>query len=136
MCYTLDFRCHERLCDDVLIHYPHVKSLNACGRNDVTNVNHMTNLQFLDASYSGIGDNGIRCINVDGLRMSGNVKITDVSHMTNLRKLIAERECGMTDDTIKSLNLIELVVSNNPNITTVNHMTTLQVLDISNSGIG
>ena len=45
---------------------------------NITNINHMTNLKRLDASYnSGINDNGIKDLNLNRLNINNNPKITE-----------------------------------------------------------
>lgn len=127
--HNISYEYLNRLNDTILKNYPHIIKLNAGGNLKITDVNHMANLQVLNASwYSGIGDNGIKNLNLVELRVYNNLKITDVNHMTNLQILDASRNCGISNNGIKDLNLVKLDVSNNPKITDVNHMTNLQIL--------
>ena len=135
--FYVNYKYLRNLSDKVFINYPKVKYFNALGNPKMTNINHMTNLQILDASYNcGLDDNGIKDLNLIELDVSDNPKITNVNHMTNLQILNASFNCGIDDNGIKNLNLIELNASDNPKITNINHMTNLKILDASrNCGI-
>ena len=77
----------------------------------------MTNLIELNASYGcGIGDNGIKDLNLVILNADGNSKITNVNHMSKLKELDANFDCGIDDDGIKDLNLIKLAAEYNQKI--------------------
>jgi len=92
----------------------------------------MTNLKVLIAGGfngdCGIGDDGIKDINLEKLEASCNQKISNVNHMTNLKELLARNDCGIDDRGIININLEKLDADCNPRITNVNHMTNLKVL--------
>ena len=137
MYFHIDNKYLCKLSDKILVNYNKLRYLNAKYNEKITNVNHMTNLQILDASWEcGIDDNGIKNLNLIKLNASDNPKITDVNHMTNLQILYAYWYCGIDDNGIKNINLIKLYASYNSKITNINHMTNLQILHASaNSGI-
>jgi hypothetical protein len=137
--YEIPDRYWKKLTNKILsIH--NLTKFKYTGNNKITNLNHMTRLRILHAQdrYCGIGDSGIRDLNLVELNCWENPKITNVNHMTNLRVLDAGCNCGISDSGIQDLNLVELRCHDNPKITDVNHMTNLRILDASGKccGIG
>jgi hypothetical protein len=59
--------------------------LNANCNSIITNINHMTNLQILQACDCGINNEGIKNLNLIELYAYGNNNITHINHMTNLK---------------------------------------------------
>jgi hypothetical protein len=119
-----------------------LRVLNASENGQITNVNHLTKLEKLNAcgseyrlfmnNYSGIDQKGIE--NLTTLRIlnaKGNNKITNVNHMIKLEELNASGYCGIDQNGIHQLtNLRILVASNNRKITNVNHMVKLEELEV------
>ena len=140
MYYYMNIQYIDRLSNKILINYPEIKYLMVSYNSKVSNINHMTKLQILDASCvyleCGIGDNGIKNLNLIELYAADNKKIKNVNHMTNLKILNASWSCGINDVGIKDLNLIKLNAKYNPKITDVNHMTNLKILDASGENCG
>ena len=116
MYFHINYKCLDKLSDNMLLNYPKIRYLDATNNKKITNVNYMTNLQILNASWGcGIGDNGIKHLNLIELYASDNLKITNVNHMTNLQILDAFYNSGINDNGIK--NLINLNTFDNPKIT-------------------
>lgn len=77
----------------------------------------MSNLQKLYAwNNCGIGDYGIRDLNLIELYANNNENITKLNHMTNLRILDASGECGIDEEGICNLKLIKLFKYGNKNL--------------------
>ena len=78
-----------KLTDIILKSYPFIIKLNAGNNKKITNVNHLINLQILNAEGGcGIDNRGLRSLtNLTELDASCNIKITDVKHLINLRIL-------------------------------------------------
>jgi len=106
--------------------------LHANNNLDITNVNHMTKLKTLSASYfCEINNDGIS--NIADLEISyanTNTKITNVNHVTKLKELQAGGSlCGINNKGIINLTKLEILYANyNTKITDVNHMTKLKTL--------
>jgi len=65
--------------------------LNANSAYKIKNVNHMSKLRKLSATYEcGIDNKGIECINLHEIDVSNNVKIdkNNLKHMTELKNII------------------------------------------------
>src|SRR5205085_1961745 len=130
--YDLDYKIIKNLNNDIIKNYPYcekllvnifcridnegIKNLTnlielyATNNNKITNINHMSNLQKLDAyGDCGIDDNGIKNLtNLIFLNASVNPKITNINHMRHLQTLYAFVKSGINDEGIKNLtNLIE-----------------------------
>ena len=128
--YNIDNKYLNRLNNDILQNdiFQFVTKLKA--NNKIINVSFMTNLKKLDAfGNCGIGQDGIRGLNLVELNAYCNGKITDVSFMTNLKILDAWGDCGIGQDSIHGLDLVELNARNNRKITDVSFMTNLKKLD-------
>ena len=87
-----------------------VKNINPCKLLayglKLTDINHMTNLTYLDASNSNISDSGIKNLNLYELDATDNPNITDVNFMTSLKILhTGGPNCGITNNGIKHLKL-------------------------------
>ena len=91
-----------------------LRCLIADGNHQITNVNHMTNLEILHVEtiplvrsggfVCGIGNDGIKNLNLRVLAAKNNPDITNVNHMTNLEKLYAlGSSCGLTNGGIKDI---------------------------------
>ena len=116
--YNIDSKYCRKLTDNILINHPSVRYLDASNNPKITDVNHMTKLQKLEADGNyGINNDGIKRVNLIELDAYDNPKITDINHMTKLQKLNAGWDCGINDDGIKHVNLIELEAFGNPKIT-------------------
>ena len=136
--HTIDGKYLYLLTDNILLNYPHIKFLNAHDNKKITSVNHMSKLIKLNAGCQcGIGDDGIKDINLEILNAYNNVKITSLNHMPKLINLNAGYHSGIGDNGIKDINLQILNTWNNSKITSVNHMSKLINLDAGwNCGIG
>jgi hypothetical protein len=139
--YNIEKKYLRLLNDQILSKYYFIKYLDASYNNNITNVNHMYNLQKLKTNNSGITNDGIKNVNLVELNASSNEKIIDVNHMTNLKILNAFGKSGITNNGIKNLNLVKLIASLNEKIIDVNHMTNLKELSarrksgITNEGL-
>ena len=91
-----DREINSKLTDEILKNYVNITKLNASKCKNVTNVNHLLELQELEASYySGIDQAGIRELhNLIRLVATKNTKILNVNHMTKLEELDASGVCG------------------------------------------
>lgn len=81
--------------------------------SEITDVNHMTNLEYLDAGSSTITNDGVKNINPVELDIHDNFKIYDINHMSKLKILHAGGKSAMTSDGIKSLKLDDLFALGN-----------------------
>ena len=116
--YDIDDKYLKQLNNDILQNdiFQFVTKLKA--NEKINDVSFMTKLKKLDApDYCGIGQNGIRGLDLVEINAAFNSKITDVSFMTNLKKLNAWGVCGINQYGIRELNLGELNASNNSKIT-------------------
>lgn len=99
---------------------------------NITNINHLHNLQILDASGNncGIDNNGIsNLINLTELYIDNNPNVTAINQFINLRVLNISCVSGV--DNIQSLtNLIELNIGRNNKITNLDHLINLRSLYI------
>lgn len=129
-----------RLNDSILMNYNFIRHLYASDNPHITDINHMTKLSTLNASYkSGIRDAHINQLNLEKLIANCNKNITNLNHMTNLKTLEirsdylrsnVKNHSGVNDIGISKLsNLEQLDVDYNYNITDINHMTNLTRLD-------
>lgn len=103
------------------------KIVMRCAIN-ITNISYMTNLKYIDISYTSIDNDGIKNLDPIYLDMRNNEKINDLNHMINLEYLDIS-ESYVTNDGIKSLNLIHLKISRN--INQFNQMSKLKHLTIN-----
>ena len=88
--YNIPYYYKIKLSNEILINYPEIKYLDASWNAKITDVNHMTNLQKLNASEScGIDDLGLIDLNLKELNASNNPKIKHIEFMTNLKILNA-----------------------------------------------
>jgi len=125
--FDVDTKYLGLLSDKILRSYPFIIRLYANYNEKITNVNHLTKLEVLDASgfYCGISSHGISRLSLKELYVDGNPKITDLNHMTRLEILNVSRNSSINNMSIQKLNLMELIAANNENITNVNHMNKL-----------
>jgi hypothetical protein len=107
----------KRLTNEILsIH--NITTLDAADYPKITDINGMTRLKILYAENDcGIGDRGIKRLNLVKLCCNNNPKITNVSHMTNLRILEADGICGIGDEGIAGLKLEKFSYDCNTKIT-------------------
>ena len=139
--------------DDILKKFKHIKYLDICLNNNVTNegIKHLNLLKLnvcendtitddgiknmklhtLYAAASKISDEGIKDMNLLTLNASCNKNITDkgIKHM-NLRNLRASDNEKITNDGIKHMNLYKLRAINNKKITSegVKHMKSCKLI--------
>ena len=128
--YDIPKKYKDKLNDEILKKFPYIKYLDAKSNQNIKNINNLTYLQKLNASYY-MADKDIKDLNLIELNIDGNVNITNLNHMTNLKKLSAIGFCGIHNDSIKNLNLEELDLHCNPHITNLNHMKNLKKLKAS-----
>jgi hypothetical protein len=135
--YHIDRAYSQILTDDILRAYAFITKLNAGSNEKITNVNHLTRLEILNAyGKCGINNQGITGLKLKKLCCGCNPRITSVDHMSSsLKKLDAESYSGIDDKGIASLNIIILNASFNPRITNISHMTNLKTLYVYDSGI-
>jgi len=90
--YSIEWQYIKLLTDDILKNYSSITKLSARSNSEITNVNHLTRLEILDAGCpnNGITDAGIVSItNLKELYAYGNPGITNINHLTRLEILIA-----------------------------------------------
>ena len=87
----------------------------------------MKNLKVLNASGSGINQDGINGLDLYVLHVYDNNKITNIAFMKNLKVLTASSTCGIDQNGIEGLDLIELDTRNNNKITDVSFMKNLKI---------
>jgi hypothetical protein len=115
-----------------------LRKFNTEDNYKITDVNHLTQLEELNAAYySGIDQNGIQQLtNLRILNAWSNDKITDVNHLIQLEALNASHNCGIDQNGIRQLrNLRILDVSRNGKIKDINHLTHLEALYAGDSEI-
>jgi len=130
--YHIEQKYSDLLSDQILAPHPFITELNARANQLITNLAHLTRLEKLDTTHSGIDDAAIK--NNFALRelyASHNHKIMNVNHLTRLEKLDVFGRCGIDDVGISDLNLKELYATHNSKITNINHLIGLETLIIS-----
>src|SRR5436309_652283 len=101
--YHIDDKYLDKLTDDILKNYNHIKYLNAYNNSKISDVNWMINLKELNARDNCvINQKGIQNLNLIKLNVRYNSKITDVSMMTLLKELDASDNCGIDQNGIKN----------------------------------
>lgn len=138
--YHIDYKYLKLLSDSVLQAYPFIMKLHVENNPKITNINHLTKLEVLNASMTewginGISNKGIENLNLVTLIADYNENITNINHMTRLQILHADGCCGIGNEGISELNLKILSVTMNEKITIISHMTNLEVL-LANSFCG
>lgn len=111
---------YHRLTDNILKLYPYIIKLDVSHNKKITNINHLVNLQVLNANgFCGIGNKEILSLtNLTELYVRNNINITDVNHLTNLKILDADGYCGIDNMGIRLLtNLVQLSSLYNDKIT-------------------
>lgn len=96
--YDISYLYLSKLTDNILKQniYRDVAKLNLYYTSNVTDINHLKQIDVLDISInpyieSGINNNGIRDLNPKYLNIDNNINITNINHMSNLIELEA---CG------------------------------------------
>jgi len=110
-----------KLNDEVLQQHPYIKYLFAFDNSNVININHLENLEVLDASWDcGIHSFGMKQLTkLKKLDANGNPRIKNISQLTRLEELRARSTCGISDENIKDLKLKFLDADLNDKITIV-----------------
>jgi len=98
----------------------------------ITDVSSLTTLKKLNISgFCGVGQSGIRHLDLVRLDVSHNQKIVNLNWMKSLKYLYANGNC-LTNDGIACLELEKLNIECNPNITDISFLTSLKCLSIRN----
>ena len=97
----------------------------------ITMINHLTNLQVLNASSTEICNAELSDLtNLVSLNINSVGSVTDVNHLTKLKELFAGNTCGVDDHGISQLNrLRKLYIPHNEKISQIGHMTNLTMLN-------
>lgn len=119
----------SKLTDEILSLHPFVISLLANSNEKIININHLINLQALDAGGTCGINNFSKLINLTSLNVIGNTKITDLNQLTKLQFLSIGTNCEINE----LLQLRVLHLYTNTNVLDINHMVNLQKLIISNN---
>lgn len=112
----------HKLSDEILKLYPFCIKLYAGNNANITDINHLIDLQILNAwGNCGIDDIGLRKLtNLTKLNAGDNERITNINHLAKLQILYAPDDCGIDDKGLCQLtNLIELHTWNNKKITNI-----------------
>lgn len=118
------------LTNDILKQYPDLIKLNLSNNRNVTDINHLTKLNFLDASgeLCVLADKGIEKLNLQEIDVTNNLHITKLNHMNKLKVLTACYKSALTNNGIKKLNLRELDLTQNSTIDDINCFRRLRLL--------
>jgi len=131
--YSIDEKYSKCLSDEILYTYPFITKLNAGYNMKITDVNHLTKLEVLNAvgQFCGIDNAGITNLDLRELNIDCNQKITKINHMTNLNTLvIRSHSCAI--ESFSNLNLKELHAGF-AYVPDISHMTKLEILSAHGS---
>lgn len=159
--YNIDPKYQELLTNDILKKYPYITKLKLRWNTSVTDINHLSKLEILDATggwmqsiyvpdcgycldeeenlFNNCGgicilsDKGIRKLtNLRNIDISCNRNITSLNHCKKLKVLTARSYSGLTNEGISKLyNLEDVDLTDNQKINRIDHLKKLRVLNIS-----
>ena len=127
--YVGHFSC--TISTDMINNLINLEELYMCNNKHINDLNTLKSLKILEACCDcGLGDSGIKKLNLIQMDINDNPRITDLNHMTSLQILRINGICGVDNHGIRRLtNLIDLEC--NRRISDLNHLTSLKKLIIS-----
>ena len=119
--YNIDDKYKKLITKSIINRYINLTKLDASKNPKIATVNHLVNLEILNAygGDCGINDAGImQCVNLKSLNATHNPKITNINNLVKLEILDASGECGINDGGIvQCINLKSLRAAYNTKIT-------------------